>query len=184
MDQEESEKEYRGKVNEDEDDAEEDYIEYDVFYNKYEIAEAKMVQKTNMFESIIADKVTGQEQFNKINIADFYPVDDNDYDDIRKQSIKEKKPPLDDNTPSSNNLPVKMTQAEVKEHHKKEEKNLQNEIEMMMMNMDPKSDKSKTKKEGDSSSKSSKNSKNTDLKSGKINLEESGSAMRMGSSKI
>ena len=138
-----------------------------------------------MFESIIADKVTGQEQFNKINIADFYPVDDTDYEDIRKASMKEKKPPLDDKTESLNSLPVKMTQAEVQEHKKKEEKNLQNEIEMMMMQMDPnpKSDKSK-KKEGDSSSKSSKNSKGTDLKSGKMNLEESGSAMRMGSSKI
>jgi hypothetical protein len=77
---------------------------------------------------------TNQEQFNKINIADFYPVDDNEYADIRKASVKEKKPSLDDKTPSSLSVqPVKMTQAEVKEHHKKEEKNLQNEIEMMMM---------------------------------------------------
>jgi len=62
-------------VNANDDPFEEDEIEYEIFYKKIEIQEAKENQKVNLFEEIVKGKDKGQERFNKINIADYAPED-------------------------------------------------------------------------------------------------------------
>jgi hypothetical protein len=63
-------------VENDGDEEENDDIEYDIFYNHYEIAESKLMQNNNLFIDLVRQKknmADSQCHLTKIRISDFAP---------------------------------------------------------------------------------------------------------------